>query len=609
MTGSDQKICPTCRSMHPASQPTCPTDGSMLVYSLLEEPSFVGRVVDGRYRVDSLLAEGGMGRVYLAHQLSVDRRVALKVLRRAIASDVSAVQRFQNEARAASRLTSPHTVTVHDFGQDASGLLFLAMELVEGRSLHRALRDDGPFTPERAVRIVCQILSSLAEAHGQGIVHRDIKPDNVLLTTTPTGEEWAKVTDFGIAKVVSGADVATLTASGTVVGTPRYVSPEQVRGEALDARSDLYSVAVVLYELLAGAPPFDDATPMSLLVRHMQDAPPLLQERAPQVPDALAHVVHWALEKGREARPQTARELYDALSVSLSDAGVPARSTGALPGALLETAAAPSPMRGTAVSELAETGFAATPAPAATPTPSHVAPYDPALLETGFAPTPAPTSDAAPAPAPAPASRPIRWRTLSAFALGAGVAVAIVLAVGPGSDESSKQSAPSAATPAPVQAPFVELAAAPDAAVEAEDVTEDVAVPFGDAGVGIVASAVVPDARGVAADVRADVPAAVRVVRIVSEPDGAEVFEGEQHLGTAPLPVDLAGDDERVVVVRLAGHEDQERTIGAASPDEVLVRLPKKARPATAKVQGKTTGKRPKPDKQEPERIKVPYID
>jgi serine/threonine-protein kinase len=283
----------------------------------------LGHTVAGRFVVLARLGTGSMGSVYRARQEAVGRDVALKIVRPDRAYDREAKRRFELEARATSALVSPNTVTVFDFGEAETGAWFLAMELLEGETLGQRLKRDGRLEWREAVRFAREALESLAEAHAKGIVHRDLKPDNLFIVSMPTesrsrGREVCKVLDFGIAKLVRG-DAAKLdqfeTQAGTVFGTPRYMSPEQAQGGTLDARSDLYSLGVMLYHAIAGRAPFIDDDAVIVMARHIQDRPPRFFEIAPSidVPAAIEQVTRKALAKSPDKRPQSAQEFAELL--------------------------------------------------------------------------------------------------------------------------------------------------------------------------------------------------------------------------------------------------------------------------------------------------------
>ncbi|ABG05212.1 serine/threonine protein kinase [Rubrobacter xylanophilus DSM 9941] len=263
-------------------------------------------VLGNRYRILRTLGKGGMGRVYLAHDEVLDREVALKVLYRDLAEHEDFVERFKREARSAASLSHPNIVSVHDLGVTGDGSHFIAMEYVSGGTLEYLLKREGFLPPERARRIAAQIASALGAAHERGVIHRDVKPQNVLLT----GSGDAKVADFGIARA---AALTTLTGTGFVLGTARYISPEQARGEPVGPPSDLYSLGIVLYEMLTGEVPFDAETPIGLAMKHMSDVPRPPKEANPAVPDDLNDLVMRLLSKAPEERPKDASALIDEL--------------------------------------------------------------------------------------------------------------------------------------------------------------------------------------------------------------------------------------------------------------------------------------------------------
>ncbi|MBX3252113.1 MAG: protein kinase [Myxococcales bacterium] len=279
----------------------------------------LGRVLDGRYRVDDVLGEGSMGRVYAATQLDLDAEVAVKILHPHVAADPKVAKRFHREARTASRLTHPNALRVFDFGRaDEGKLLYLVMELVDGPDLHELVDTEGPLTPRRIGSLVGGVLEALEEAHDAGIVHRDLKPENVLVATDHQGREHAKVCDFGLAKLVE-AEGSAITVTGFVCGTPEYMAPEQARGEALDGRSDLYAIGCLLYLLLTGEVPFKTSSALGTITEHLTKPVEPPSRRAPDrhIPFALERVCLRALRKDRDARFASAAEMRAALDAAV----------------------------------------------------------------------------------------------------------------------------------------------------------------------------------------------------------------------------------------------------------------------------------------------------
>jgi serine/threonine-protein kinase len=261
----------------------------------------VGRVLDGRYVVGSRLARGGMATVYEAHDNRLDRTIALKVMHASLADDEEFVSRFIREAHAAARLTHPNVVAVYDQGAD-EGIVFLAMELVRGRTLRDLIRERGNLSPRQALEVLEPVLAALGAAHQAGLVHRDVKPENVLLSD----DGRIKVADFGLARAVSGNSSHT-TASGVLMGTVAYLSPEQVERGVADPRSDVYSAGILLYEMLTGLKPFDGETAIQIAYRHVHDNVPAPSELVPSLPPELDALVARATNRDPDGRPADAR--------------------------------------------------------------------------------------------------------------------------------------------------------------------------------------------------------------------------------------------------------------------------------------------------------------
>ena len=283
----------------------------------LPRPSFaeglVGVTLDGRYRLDAVLGEGGMGSVFRAQHLAMDRRVAVKLLKPHLTSDEVALRRFAAEARRTLRVDSPHAVKVLDFGVTEGKDYYIVLEYLDGRTVQRELEVDGPFAPARVIHIARQTLHALGAAHASGLVHRDIKPENLLLMRSGDDPDYTKVLDFGVAKLMQGATVSdrsalAMTAQGMVFGTPEFMSPEQACGLPLDGRSDLYALAATMFAMLTGCGLFDAATPIAWLTAHARTPPPHLETLdAALAPHArLDALLQRCLAKRREERPADA---------------------------------------------------------------------------------------------------------------------------------------------------------------------------------------------------------------------------------------------------------------------------------------------------------------
>ena len=280
------------------------------------QPAMVGRVIDRKYRLDEKIGFGGMGDVYRASRLLIGDQVAIKILHVAHVSDPQAGERFRREAQAAARLRHPNAVSIYDFGATDDGLVYLVMELVEGQNLRQIIRQQGPLAPATVSEITNQVCAALQVAHQQGIVHRDLKPDNIMVNVT-ISELRVKVLDFGIAKL---RDLATsnLTVTGKVMGTPHYMSPEQCLGEEIDSRSDLYSLGVVMYQMLTGSLPFNSSSSTAVVMQHVTKEPPSLRSVNLSLSPAVEAVVLHALAKRREDRPQSADALAREMATAVN---------------------------------------------------------------------------------------------------------------------------------------------------------------------------------------------------------------------------------------------------------------------------------------------------
>jgi serine/threonine-protein kinase len=339
--------CPQCQAPYESSNRFCPSCG-FPVGEISERPDdpLIGKNLPGGYVLLELIGVGGMGRVYRAEQKALGRTVAVKVIHPHLAGEEGAAQRFITEARAASRLNHPNVVGVIDFGRTTGpegGLLYLVMEFLRGRDLSRVAYEEGPLSFPRIIEVLKQTLAALDEAHHLGIIHRDVKPENIVLEPTRGGGDFVKVVDFGLAKLRPDmlAGITTggtgITSPGIVCGTPDYMSPEQGRGDPLDARSDIYALGVIMFQLLTGQLPFEAASPTQVVLMHLQQPPPDPRKLAPErkIPDVLAETCLTALEKDRNRRYADAQAFIRALEQALTVLTTPSTTVRAAPAAVV----------------------------------------------------------------------------------------------------------------------------------------------------------------------------------------------------------------------------------------------------------------------------------
>jgi len=523
----------------------------------------IGRTFHGRFEIQSLLGRGGMGAVYKARQLSMDKAVALKVLSRSLAEEERQVQRFKQEALTSSQLKHPNTIRVIDYGQSEDGYLYLAMELLEGQELSKVLRREGALNPYRAVKIARQVCKSMGEAHALNLVHRDLKPDNIFLCDFFGEKDFVKVLDFGIAKFMEDVPgQESLTQTGFICGTPLYIAPEQALGRPVSPRTDLYSLGVILYEMLVGEPPFRADTPIAIVMRHIHDQPRTLREVKPDlaIPPELEQLVMSMLQKDPRQRPPSAQEvglvLDDLLNSGLLQPPGGSGRVRAVTGSNLSpvgSGSGPLPLGTQSAPGVGAISGQSLPAPVA-PTVSD--PSMPPLPGSGTVPPIPPgaqTSSVVDASLeivevqepPSGGKKKLLLAAAAVLVLGGGGAAVALLGTGDGSPRASvpKVHAPAAT----VGAPDVRVARA------VEDAGTPTLGPDAVHGAAAEDVAKVADAGPVAAPIR---------LVLESKPSNAEVFEGLKLLGNTPVTVTLEpGSQPRLVALKLAGYKERKAAL------------------------------------------------
>jgi Protein kinase domain len=313
------KVCPQCGGEYETSDRFCPKDGSPLRPKSGGDP-LVGRVIADRYLILARLGEGGMGRVYLAEHVKMNRQCAIKVMNPSLVSDSESSQRFAREASNAARILHPNVAAVFDYGE-ADKVVYLVMEYVDGESLSSILQKDGALDPRRAIDLARQVADGLHAAHELGIVHRDLKPDNVIVTRNRAGKEIAKVVDFGIAKAMNDSKEDALTKSGLVIGTPEYMSPEQLLGDPVDARTDVYALGCILFQSLTGNAAFAADTREQMIRRRLHEPAPHIRDLIPALPARLDTLIVHMLARSPGDRVASAAEARDQLDPALTLSG------------------------------------------------------------------------------------------------------------------------------------------------------------------------------------------------------------------------------------------------------------------------------------------------
>ena len=305
------KVCPHCGTEYETVARFCPADGTALRPKGAD--TLIGHVLADRYHILKRIGEGGMGRVYLGEHVKMNRQCAIKVMSQTLVNDAESAARFAREASNAARIIHPNVAAVFDYGE-SEGVIYLVMEFVDGEPLARILKREAPLALERAIDIASQIADGLGAAHELGIVHRDLKPDNILITRTKAGREIAKVVDFGIAKAIQESEGEGLTRTGHVIGTPEFMSPEQLLGDPIDARSDLYALGCILHLMLTAAPPLFAPTREQMIKRRLAEEAPTVDELNAAMPDSIVNIVARLLTRSPNDRYSSAAEVRAALA-------------------------------------------------------------------------------------------------------------------------------------------------------------------------------------------------------------------------------------------------------------------------------------------------------
>jgi serine/threonine-protein kinase len=484
--------------------------------------ALLGKVIDGRYQVESVLGQGGMGIVFRAVQTSVQRPVAMKTLHPQLAMAPTFFERFRREAEIASRLHHPNIITIFDFGRTADGLCYYVMEMLQGESLRQRVKRDGPMTLRQAAAVIEQIALGVGHAHKQGVVHRDLKPHNVMLSLID-GNEYVKVLDFGLVKAMEQEDEEQLTSTGQVLGTPQYMPPEQAGGEKVDHRGDLYALSGVFYFCLTGHSPFGANTVRKALQASLTQKPPVIAtwRKGAPVPDAIDRFCQKGLEPEPDDRFQSAEAFIEALHAAL--AGASDTVLDAIPEHVAEVGKDSG--SGSSSASRRSPGSSRTGSRNAVKSVSAV--NKPRGSASKFEPSP---------PAPRPAE-PVLPPPSSGASVGllVGVAAALVLViVGAVAMKALRAPAPPASTT--ITAPPTPPLAPPTP-------------PLADASPVTIA------------------------VAIATVPPGAEVIEEGVTLGTTPLSLAWAPGAKRTFTFMLAGHERLEKTLKPASNEEFTFSL------------------------------------
>lgn len=574
------KFCKTCGELYEDdSLEVCPEDDTTLKAiheKSADEDPMLGQMVDRRFRIVSMLGKGGFGAVYRAVQTSVGREVAIKFILEGMPPE--GVRRFMREAKATSALRNVHTVTIYDFGQNEDGKLYLAMEMLEGDTLRDRLTLMGHLPWREALHIVSQVAESLEEAHTLGMIHRDLKPGNIMLTEMGGDHSFVKVLDFGIAKFQDQKQ-SQITHTGSTLGSPSYMSPEQARGGELTASSDLYSCGVMLYEMLCGRVPFVADQPVQVLFKHCTDAPPPMSELNPnvEIPPEVDALVQTLLEKKAENRPTSAMGVKQRIQAILGgessqELTVPVATFGTQP----RVEQVKKPVSGMEMTISAEP----TPGPGALEAVSGAGDMTDSRESGAVDQATGHLQQISAELPPVQKRSPLPFAIAAAVLLGAGGFMAM-----PGSEDSAAEKAKPEAAMASTTAVKPAAAESPAKQEAAKQKQTEAPAP---------AAKEAPEPPA-AVNSKPEKPAAVsKKVRLVTKPAGALVRDATKKLiGETPLEVDTQGND-RVYFFEKTGYLAASHAVSGTSEGDVVFELEAKPKP---KAKPKQARRRAKPSK------------
>jgi serine/threonine protein kinase len=516
-------VCPACNARYDEGGAFCSRDGTPLVKDpQAGKADLVGKILADRYRVMRLVGEGGMGQVYEAQHVNINKKFAIKLLRPEIVANAEAVARFRQEAWSASSIGHDNIIEIEDFATLPDGSVYLAMEFLVGVALSDRMRQEPAPTFAEALDIMLQVSSGLAAAHDKGIVHRDMKPENIFLGQK-YGRPLVKILDFGIAKVSGAEGNRSLTRTGTIFGTPHYMSPEQALGKTLDYRADIYSVGVIMYELFTGKVPFEAESFMGILTKHITSQPRPPRELMPEMPDSIEAIILRALSKEPEQRQQSMGELTEELATVAAE--------------LAPEVLQPRPSS-QVVAQIAKPMSSVMPSRTATPLPgrpaSGLTPVRSPVSAERSAATPAPTIDPFGAVPPKKKSA-APWIVLAAVVLAGGAGAVVLMRE------------PDKATTTVAKQPAVTPPAAATGAAQVPPVEQPVVVKA-------------PELEDVIVD---------------SIPPGAKIFVDGVAVADAPEAIKVEKGKTKLVVLKKDGYADKEQTADPSVTRKLLVRLEK----------------------------------